>query len=134
MKIVQAHLDDLKKQRDNLDQQIKGVEDSLRLLSGEQPKIVVRTRRSNVKEQVFRLLDRVGVEGLNAAIAVAMAEKENISLDRGTVSSLLSRLKNEGAVIYDGSVYRLAKFRTDAPVSTVQSSPIVNFPTSKGAG
>ncbi len=134
MKSVQAYLDDLKKQRDNLDQQIRGVEDSLRLFQGEQPKAAVRTRRPNVKEHVFRLLDRVGTDGLNAAIAVAMAEKENVALDRGTVSSLLSRLKNEGAVAYDGAVYRLVKFCADTPAVASQPSPIVNFPASKGVG
>lgn len=132
MKSVQAYLDDLKRQRDNLDQQIKGVENSLRLLSGEMPAPVTRLKRSNVKEHVFRLLDRVGADGLNAAIAVAMAEKEDTTLDRGTVSSLLSRLKNEGAVVYDGSVYRLAKFHTDTAASASQPSPVVNFPASKG--
>ena len=34
-------------------------------------------------------------------------------MERGTVSSLLSRLKNEGIVHYDQTVYRLMKFKPE---------------------
>lgn len=66
-----------------------------------------RLPRSGVKQTVIDLLQEVGAEGLNASTAINMASARNIELGRGTVSSLLSRMKNEGVVDYDGTVYRL---------------------------
>ena len=67
-----------------------------------------RAKRSSVKAYVLELLEQVGRAGLNAAIAVEMAEAEGLELDRGSVSSLLSRLKSDETVEYDGDRYRLA--------------------------
>lgn len=78
-----------------------------------EPKVKLRAPRSNVKQTVLALLDAAGADGVNAATAVERAAKDGMALERGTVSSLLSRLKSEGAVWYDGSVYRLMKFKAD---------------------
>ena len=67
-----------------------------------------RAARSSVKAYVLDLLEQVGAAGLNAGIAVEMAERENRQLDRNSVSSLLSRLKHAETVEYDGDRYRLA--------------------------
>jgi hypothetical protein len=74
-----------------------------------------RAGRSNVKDAVLSLLQEVGVDGLNAALAVEKAHAKALTLDRGTVSSLLSRLKNEGVLAYDGRLYRLKEFATPPP-------------------
>ena len=42
-------------------------------------------------------------------VAAAKA-KRGIELDRGSVSSLLSRLKKDGVLFYDGSRYRLKEY------------------------
>lgn len=70
----------------------------------------VRAAKGSVKSTVLDLLERAGEGGLNAAIAVEMAKEDGIDLDRGSVSSLLSRLKTDNVVIYNGTVYRLKKF------------------------
>jgi DNA-binding IclR family transcriptional regulator len=57
---------------------------------------------------VIELLEQVGRAGLNAGLAVEMAEAEGRELDRGSTSSLLSRLKADGTVEYDGDRYRLS--------------------------
>ncbi len=80
-----------------------------------EPKLTVRAPRSNVKQTVLDLLEKAGDAGLNGAMAVEMAAKAKVTLERGTVSSILSRLKNDGVLTYDGSVYRLAKPKHDVP-------------------
>lgn len=88
------------------------IRDMIREARGE-PRVKLRAPRSNVKQTVLQLLEQAGAVGLNAATAVETAAKAGVTIERGTVSSLLSRLKNEGVVVYDGSVYRLASFKAD---------------------
>jgi hypothetical protein len=66
-----------------------------------------RARRGAVKEALFELLKEAGKTGLNAHSAVEMAKRRGLELDRGTVSSTLSRMKRDGAVDHDGERYRL---------------------------
>lgn len=78
-----------------------------------------RAPRANVKQEVIGLLQAVKGNGLNAAMAVAMAHDERgVRLERGTVSSLLSRMKNEGLVTYIDGLYRL---REHSPASEQHS-------------
>lgn len=72
--------------------------------------LVPVSRRSGVKGFVLDLLRERGSEGLNAAIAVDIASARGVLMDRASVSSLLSRLKNEDVVSYDDNVYRLKKY------------------------
>ena len=88
-----------------------------RLLNGnkgetEQRSVRKRAPRSNVKQAVLGLLAQVGADGLNAALAVEMGGEQGQDLDRGSVSSLLSRLKNDGVVTYVDGRYRLAEFNS----------------------
>lgn len=73
-----------------------------------------RAAKGSVKTTVLDLLEVVGRRGLNAATAVELAKSSGTDLERGSVSSLLSRLKTDGVVVYDGSSYRLTKY-TGAP-------------------
>lgn len=66
-----------------------------------------RTPRGGVKAALLDLLQEVGDQGLNANTAVELALRKGVHLDRGSVSSILSRLKGDGAVEYDGNRYRL---------------------------
>lgn len=78
------------------------------------PTVKKRAPRSSVKTTVLALLEQVGENGLNAGMVVEMARNHQIELDRGSVSSLLSRLKHDGAVTHEGDRYRLSKFSTSA--------------------
>ena len=114
--MLHAKLDGIQRQIEVLRGQEQMVRDMIRdLAPGPAPTAPtkVRATRSNVKSAVLDLLERVGQNGLNAAIAVDMAAQDNLNLDRGSVSSLLSRLKNDRVVSYDGSLYRLST--KDAP-------------------
>ncbi len=73
------------------------------------PKPTLRPPRHNVKQAVLELLAQVGADGLNASRAVELAANAGVAIERNTVSSLLSRLKNDGVVEYDGRAYRLVK-------------------------
>jgi hypothetical protein len=64
-------------------------------------------RRSGVKTFILDLLKERGRNGLNAQVAVDIAATRGVLMDRASVSSLLSRLKQDGVVDYDGSFYRL---------------------------
>ena len=114
MKKLEALRDELRAQIGELQQKLAGVEMAIRALSGEPepPTKAARTRapRSNVKQYLLNLLEEARDEGLNAGLAVQRAEKRGEQLERGTVSSLLSRFKADGVVKYDGQVYRLAKY------------------------
>lgn len=72
-------------------------------------------RRSGMKDTVLDLLNEVGTTGLNGAIAVEIAERRGMHLDRQSVSSLLSRLKADAIVVYEGQRYKLKQFAGSAP-------------------
>lgn len=69
--------------------------------------VIGRGKRSGIKQIVLDLLRECGASGLNANVAVEIAARRGVTLDRASVSSLLSRLKGEGVVVYDGDRYRL---------------------------
>lgn len=81
-----------------------------------------RAPRSNVKRMVLSLLEQVGNDGLNAASAVEMADQKGVTLERNTVSSLLSRLKHDETVVYDGNVYKLKQFAEPSRPTQLQGT------------
>jgi hypothetical protein len=113
VKVLQQELDIVRREIDKLRAQESMLEKLIRMDSGE-PRVKPRAPRSNVKQAVLSLLERHPA-GLNAAMAVEIAKEAGIQLERGSVSSLLSRMKNEDVVTYDGSVYRLATQRRVMP-------------------
>ena len=95
-----------------------------------------RSPRSSVKNLVLKMLEDVKQDGLNAALAVEMAAAAGTELDRGSVSSLLSRLRDQGVVAYDGKVYRLKQFVAPPPPPThtaYESATVFHHPSSKAA-
>ena len=82
-----------------------------------------RAPKGSVKIKVLEMLESQGRSGLNAAKAVELSEAEGETLDRGSVSSLLSRLKQDDVVVYDGSNYRLKKY-------TIMPRPVTPLRTS----
>ena len=65
-----------------------------------------RKRRSPIKDIVLRLLQENAERGLVAIDLVELAKAQGITLDRNSVSSILSRFKRDGVLDYDGKVYR----------------------------
>jgi hypothetical protein len=99
-----------------IDGRIEGLREALRLQGGDASPVFdggvrKRTRRGNLKETVLELAEQAGDRGLIAEECVAMAkETKGIELVLGSVSSLLSRLKNDKVLFFDGQRYRLQKF------------------------
>ena len=113
MKVLHERLQSILRAMETLKAQEDLIRDMIREANGE-PKVKMRAPRSNVKQAILDLLEKAGEGGLNAATAVETAARAGMTLERGTVSSLLSRLKNEGVVSYDGTVYRLMKYKPEA--------------------
>jgi hypothetical protein len=98
-----------------LKNKIAGIEMAMALLDnggsvGDATAAPPRRIRLGVKSFVLDLLSELGTTGLNAATAVEIGERRGVHLDRQSVSSLLSRLKNEGIVVYDNERYKLPRF------------------------
>lgn len=81
-----------------------------------------RAQKGSVKSTVLQLLAEVGAAGLNANSAVTLADKKGIRLERGSVSSLLSRLKNDGIVTYSDDRYRLPQGVSASNISQIRTS------------
>lgn len=93
------------------------VESLIRLMGGEtapEPSraatILDRIRRGDLNNIVLSLYDQAAEAGLSTAECVAAASKAGTPLKATSVSSLLSRLKSDGVLMYDGERYRLKRF------------------------
>ncbi len=126
-----AERDRLLKERDALDNQIAGLERAIALVVGDEelPAATTRSKRTSTKSFVLSLLDEVGTTGLNAAIAVDLANRRGVRIERGSVSSLLSRFKADGVVAFDGERYRLPKYASKPNLSTIEEGerPLYNI-------
>lgn len=116
--------DQLLAEMEALRNKIAGVETAMALLNNETSDMggqVAAPKRTNVKGILLDLLREVGTTGLNAATAVEIANRRGTKLDRGTVSSILSRLKRDGTLVYEGERYKLKEFapRSDRPQMAV---------------
>jgi len=76
-----------------------------------------RARKGSVKKVVLELLEEAGERGLNAHMTINRAKEKGFDLERGSVSSLLSRLKSDGIVVYNGEQYILKHRGKSAPTA-----------------
>lgn len=103
--------DALLRQKEAIENQIAGIERAISLIGGDEPAPAASAKRGpSNKAIVLDLLKEVGTTGLNAGTAVSLANNRGVTLDRNSVSSMLSRLKRDGVVVYDGEKYRLKEF------------------------
>ncbi len=91
------------------------VESLLRVMGGEgmpEPSVTApgRTKRGDLNNIVLSLCEQAGEAGLSSAECVEKASKAGTALKPASVSSLLSRLKADGVLMYDGERYRLKRF------------------------
>lgn len=89
---------------DALRNKLKGIEASIAALGGE-PQIPSKRRGRNVKQTVVDLIVNAGNKGITAIEVVERAALAGRQLDRPSVSSLLSRLKREGVLSFNGERY-----------------------------
>jgi hypothetical protein len=101
MKKLIEDRDRLAKQIEALQGELRGMDRAISVMKGEaatpqEPERKPRTR--NVKETVLSLVQKAGHLGLNVNELLTVAQQDNIHLERGTVSSLLSRFKRENVL------------------------------------
>ena len=81
-----------------------------------------KKRLTNVKPLVLDIMGRAGFVGATATEVVALAKTELTDVAPATITSLLSRLKADGALIRDGDRYfdaRFAKERVELRIAEV---------------
>ncbi len=109
---LKAEREKIRREIAQLQGRLEGVEFSLSLMTGEPvatPAIdssPPRQSRGTVKTTVLSLVEEHKANGLTASEVVELAERIGVRLERGSVSSLLSKLKSDGALdIRDGNKY-----------------------------
>jgi len=116
MKLLHERRDRLKSEIDELRARLDEIENLIRIMSGEpshETVVVqkVRSRRGDLKEIVLSLYEEAGEIGLSTAECISAArDRRGVALQPASVSSLLSRLKADGVLMYDGDRYRLKQF------------------------
>lgn len=121
MRDMQTRLETIEREIDKLTAQRDIIMEMMGSRPDPQPR---RARKGSVKNAVLDLLETAGERGMNANQAITRGKERGIDLDRGSVSSLLSRLKADGVVSYDGEQYRLKKYSGAAPTGpTVMPLP-----------
>jgi hypothetical protein len=89
---------------------LKGVDAAIAAVGG-QPQAAATRRNRNVKQTVMELIVDAGQKGITAIEVVERAAIAGRQLDRPSVSSLLSRLKREGVLSFNGERYFPASSR-----------------------
>jgi len=69
-----------------------------------------RQRRGGLKTTVLDIVTNQAEKGTTVNECVTIAAESGTSLDRASVSSLLSRLKKDDVLFYDGERYRLKQY------------------------
>jgi hypothetical protein len=103
-----AQMEALRSQMEALRNQVVGIDRAIAVLDGTEFKAPdrPRDRTRNVKDTVLGLLASAGQPGLSVNQVLDGAQNKGVRLDRGTVSSLLSRLKRENILdMKDGQYF-----------------------------
>jgi hypothetical protein len=83
------------------------------LLSGTAP-LPSRKRSANVKPIVLDIMSQVGTAGATSAEVAAMVKERLPEVAKDTVASILSRLKFDGALVYENERYIEKRFSLSA--------------------
>lgn len=128
MKILIDQRDKLLAELEAMKHKIEGLNLAISLLDGGEGALKAISRRSGVKSYILDLLKEVGSVGLNAQKAVEMAAQRGHKVDRASVSSLLSRFKQDGTITYDGTLYRLKEFSAgNEPTPSEEGGQVVKM-------
>lgn len=82
---------------------------------GEPSPATGRKRSPNIKPLVLELMNRAGFTGATSAEVDKAVRLRVPSVAKDTVGSVLSRLKSDGALIYDGERYYEKQFAPKPP-------------------
>src|SRR5262249_262638 len=95
-----AERERLRKQIEALQNELKGLERAIAVLGADAvgqygDASAIRERGRKVKGTILSLVENAGPTGINVNGVLDAAKAKGVRLERGTVSSLLSRLKRE---------------------------------------
>lgn len=115
MKAILETIARLENDRARIDGQIDGLRQALKLQFGTvapyEIDAIKRTRRGKLKETVLDLITESAEKGLTTYECVSKAKAERgIALVNSSVSSLLSRLKSDDILFFDGRRYSLKQY------------------------
>ena len=114
LKVLYERRDRLRADVESARARLDEVENLIKMLGGEVPSSAEaqpsRSRRGDLKALVLSLYEEAGEMGLSSAACVAAAKAKGVELQPASVSSLLSRLKSDDILFYDGERYRLKKY------------------------
>lgn len=112
MSIIKAQLEAVRAQIERLKIKEETLVDLLRELSGEPvaSEATARKRAPNVKPMVLDIMREVGERGATSGEVDELVRARNPLVAKDTVGSVLSRLKSEGAFVYDGERYYEKRF------------------------
>jgi len=107
---IEAQIADLEAKLSGLRGVADGLERAMTIVAGKEllPNRDVPTRRERargVKEAVLGAVQNAGPKGLTVGQLMDRTQREGIHLERGTVSSLLSRFKREGILDMEDGRY-----------------------------
>jgi hypothetical protein len=89
-----------------LQNQLVGVDAAMRALGAEGG--MPPTPRRNVKRTILEVVQEAGKAGVTASEVISRAAAKGRTLNAGSVASLLSRMKQDGVLTFDGERYCLA--------------------------
>lgn len=117
MSIIKAQLEAVRAQIERLRVKEETLLDLLRELNGEPVTEVrvARKRAPNVKPLVLDFMREVGERGATSAEVDEAVRALNPAVAKDTVGSVLSRLKADGALGYDGERYYEKRFTPPRP-------------------
>lgn len=122
MKVLHDELARLTRQIEELLAEKRALERVLSLMNGDTFKAealklapdLPRKRTPNVKILILELMELAGSAGMTSHDVINAAAERGQELSRDTVSSVLSRLKKDNALKYDGSKYYDARYAPKA--------------------
>jgi hypothetical protein len=106
MKTIEAELDQVRTEIQRLQAQEEVLVRLLRKMSGEgEPQTVTRKRAVSVKPLVLDIMREAGAKGATSASVDEVVRAKIPQVKKDTVGSILSRLKADGALVFDGERY-----------------------------
>jgi hypothetical protein len=107
----ETRLTELKSQFLRLQGMLEGIDEAIAIVSSydvkeNQLQVPPRSQRGVMKETVLKIIfDEYNGKPCRVENIISIAEESGIKLKKSSVSSLLSRLKNDGILIFDGTGY-----------------------------
>ena len=118
----QIELNKAKEQVRILMAEINTIDQTLDLAEGTKPQTSPK-RGKSAKIVAIDILEVRGIEGASVNDIVAISKEQGNPVERGTVSSLLSRLKKDNSVVYnDGKYYLPRYYTTHEPIYDIPST------------